>query len=322
MASADGEEKLFSLLQVFKEHKPLIFETIAQSTVIKIKATLQRAAPQKLYSDQQIFALYQDFNSKYALLKTQARAIGPDELLVPLLNFSDAMFGRFCAAEDEEDAACVLSLLPAQRINQILAELPPELKLKIYKGFSCLDQFNGKRITNVLLRLLGQFEKEGGRPVVDGADYLLKMLSEMEDEDADLLLEELRANPDLRRTILNHYIRISDILRLDDTQAKILFSEFEPRQIAYFILLAGEKIEKIIMHISNARRKAVIKDNLNSLRQGTGGKKDVRKTAQTAKQEILKRLNDLILANEIKLAESDVRPASFFEASAAAGLFN
>lgn len=306
----NGAENLMGMLRLLGVNRHKLVNQLSEKVAARVIDKMRHGLSESNFDYDKTIQSMQDFIVRYELEERAAKAYGKDEDLLFLYELDDGTIVQYLAKCEPIDGAVLLSLFSAKRAQELLNRLPQNLRKNIYNGFSQVHTFTPKVVAGILQKLRQTFEASGVS-VVDGRDFILDMLGNMDDNEAKEFISSID-NQELVADVSKNFMTISALLRLNDAGIKALFSEFAPKAVAHFCYLAGEKISQIVMGVQNTRNGAIIKDTLNSLRSATKGRGAIRTRAEEAKKEILDRLREMVQTKEVTLAENEIRDDSFY----------
>ncbi len=297
-----GTSTVLGILKLLGSKRSAFIESLLEPTINQLierfKGKEQRAAPYEAI----ISAMHQ-LISKFEFERKIAQTIGDDEMLSALSTCDNSVLLSYIIKAPNDQSAAILSLLPPKRRKHMLEDVPTDQRKDLYQGFSKIQEFTPQYIGKTLNQFVSTLEKQDGNPIRDGVSYILELLGNMGEDDEKEFLSSLAENQDLQSAIAKRHVTPASIFKMDDRGIKSLFSEFDPKTIAHFLLITGDKMAELIIPEQNSRNQAIIKDTLSALQNSTKGRKQIRERAEESKVIILNQLREMIARKEVTLQE-------------------
>lgn len=309
MEREHGAEVILNIFHLLGEQKVVFTSNLSPAIAAGISDLAGSLRFRHVNYESSIAAI-QELIIRYELGCVTTAKYGEENDLFTLASLNDSALLKYLSVADVKNAALILSLYSSSMINHYLTRLLAERKKAIYQQLGTIHEFTAQDIKKALKKLRLYVENKG-TPLIDGPRLVLEMLNLMIDDEATAFIKAID-NESLASDIARNFITTNTIFRLDDKGIKLLFAEFDPKDIAHFLYLAGSKITKIVQSVQNVRRVSIIRDTLNTLKNSAKDRSAIRAKAEECQTVILARMRELLLGKEIILHNDDLRPESFF----------
>ncbi len=171
-------------------------------------------------------------------------------------------------SEHPQTIAIVLAHVPTDVAGEVLAGLPPELRVEVAFRIAQSERFIPARVEE-LERVLAQLLKERETVEIErfsGVDRLAEMLNMMESRVADEIMRSIEeVQPELAAEIKQRMFTFEDLVHVDDRGMQRLLRRIETRELAMALKGASEEVKQKIFKNMSERAAEMIKEEMEAL---------------------------------------------------------
>lgn len=164
--------------------------------------------------------------------------------------------------------AFVLSHLSSKKSAQILAELPNNLQVEIFKRIADLDSISPEIIRSVEEMVAEKVSSVTSVEKTDfgGIDYLADVMNNLDTRTEKLIMEELNeTDPELVDEIQKKMFVFDDIVFLESREIQVLLRECDTKDITVALKASSPEVSKVIFSNMSQRQQETIKTDLQYL---------------------------------------------------------
>lgn len=171
----------------------------------------------------------------------------------------------FLASEHPQTIAVVLSHLDRDRAVNVMRELPEKLQAKVGLRMASLGRVSSdavEKISEAIAQRMKSAERVS-RP--DGVKTLARMLSRMESDSAETLLEQISSEDEtVAKSVRDQIFVFTDLTRLDRTAIQALLGKVDRRTL--MIALKGEvRIRKLFLQCMSRNAGDILLEDMEAL---------------------------------------------------------
>lgn len=170
--------------------------------------------------------------------------------------------------EMPQTIALVLSHISSKKSAQILAELPGELQVDIFKRIAELDSISPEIIRNVEEMMAEKMSSVASVDTVDfgGVNYLADVMNNLDVRTEKSIIEELNdSDPELADEIQKRMFVFDDIVSLDNREIQMFLKECDSKDITVALKGSGPEVKKVILNNMSKRQQETIQTDLQYL---------------------------------------------------------
>lgn len=196
--------------------------------------------------------------------------------------------------------AFVLSHLSAKKSALILAELPSDLQVEIFRRIADLDSISPEIVRSVEEMISVKLSTVASVDVVDfgGVNYLADVMNNLDMRTEKTIMEELgEIDPELVDEIQKKMFVFDDIATLDNREIQIFLRDCDTKDITIALKAANPEVSKAIFSNMSQRQQETIKTDLQYLH-------NVRmRDVEEAQRKIIDTIRKLEEAGEIVMSK-------------------
>lgn len=170
--------------------------------------------------------------------------------------------------EMPQTIALVLSHISSKKSAQILAELPGDLQVDIFKRIAELDSISPEIIRNVEEMMAEKMSSVASVDTVDfgGVNYLADVMNNLDVRTEKSIIEELNdSDPELADEIQKRMFVFDDIVSLDNREIQMFLKECDSKDITVALKGSGPEVKKVILNNMSKRQQETIQTDLQYL---------------------------------------------------------
>ncbi|MGN0612598.1 MAG: flagellar motor switch protein FliG [Porcipelethomonas sp.] len=164
--------------------------------------------------------------------------------------------------------ALVLSHINSKKSAQIIAELPEDVQIEVFKRIADLDSTSQQVIRGVEEMIHEKLSSVSsvGEVEFGGINYLADVMNNLDTRTEKSIMEELDvSDPELVDEIRKKMFTFDDIVFLDNREIQTFLRECDQKDLTVALKGAGAEVKKVIMSNMSQRQQETIKTDLQYL---------------------------------------------------------
>ncbi len=164
--------------------------------------------------------------------------------------------------------ALVLSHINSKKSAQIIAELPEDIQIEVFKRIADLDSTSPQVIRGVEEMIHEKLSSVSSVGAVEfgGINYLADVMNNLDTRTEKSIMEELDvSDPELVEEIRKKMFTFDDIVFLDNREIQLFLRECDQKDLTVALKGAGAEVSKVIMSNMSQRQQETIKTDLQYL---------------------------------------------------------
>lgn len=164
--------------------------------------------------------------------------------------------------------ALVLSHINSKKSAQIIAELPEDIQIEVFKRIADLDSTSPQVIRGVEEMIHEKLSSVSSVGAVEfgGINYLADVMNNLDTRTEKSIMDELDvSDPELVEEIRKKMFTFDDIVFLDNREIQLFLRECDQKDLTVALKGAGAEVSKVIMNNMSQRQQETIKTDLQYL---------------------------------------------------------
>ncbi len=164
--------------------------------------------------------------------------------------------------------ALVLSHINSKKSAQIIAELPEDVQIEVFKRIADLDSTSQTVIRGVEEMIHEKLSSVSsvGEIEFGGVNYLADVMNNLDTRTEKSIMEELDvSDPELVEEIRKKMFTFDDIVFLDNREIQTFLRECDQKDLTVALKGAGAEVKEVIMNNMSQRQQATIQTDLQYL---------------------------------------------------------
>jgi len=164
--------------------------------------------------------------------------------------------------------ALVLSHISSKKSAQILAELPNDQQVEIFKRIADLDSISPQIVRNVEEMMSEKLSSVASIDMVEfgGVNYLADVMNNLDMRTEKTIIEELNESaPELADEIQKRMFVFDDIVCLDNREVQAFLRDCDTKDITIALKASNPEVKKVIFNNMSQRQQESIKTDLQYL---------------------------------------------------------
>lgn len=164
--------------------------------------------------------------------------------------------------------ALVLSHINSKKSAQIIAELPEDVQIEVFKRIANLDSTSQTVIRGVEEMIHEKLSSVSsvGEIEFGGVNYLADVMNNLDTRTEKSIMEELDvSDPELVEEIRKKMFTFDDIVFLDNREIQTFLRECEQKDLTVALKGAGAEVKEVIMNNMSQRQQETIRTDLQYL---------------------------------------------------------
>lgn len=164
--------------------------------------------------------------------------------------------------------ALVLSHINSKKSAQIIAELPEDVQIEVFKRIADLDSTSQVVIRGVEEMIHEKLSSVSsvGEVEFGGVNYLADVMNNLDTRTEKTIMEELDvSDPELVDEIRKKMFTFDDIVFLDNREIQTFLRECDSKDLTVALKGAGAEVKEVIMNNMSQRQQETIKTDLQYL---------------------------------------------------------
>lgn len=164
--------------------------------------------------------------------------------------------------------ALVLSHINSKKSAQIIAELPEDVQIEVFKRIADLDSTSQVVIRGVEEMIHEKLSSVSsvGEVEFGGVNYLADVMNNLDTRTEKSIMEELDvSDPELVDEIRKKMFTFDDIVFLDNREIQTFLRECDSKDLTVALKGAGAEVKEVIMNNMSQRQQETIKTDLQYL---------------------------------------------------------
>ncbi len=164
--------------------------------------------------------------------------------------------------------ALVLSHINSKKSAQIIAELPEDVQIEVFKRIADLDSTSQSVIRGVEEMIHEKISSVSsvGEVEFGGVNYLADVMNNLDTRTEKAIMEELDvSDPELVEEIRKKMFTFDDIVFLDNREIQTFLRECDNKDLTVALKGAGAEVKEVIMNNMSQRQQETIRTDLQYL---------------------------------------------------------
>lgn len=164
--------------------------------------------------------------------------------------------------------ALVLSHINSKKSAQIIAELPEDIQIEVFKRIADLDSTSPQIIRGVEEMIHEKLSSVSsvGEIEFGGINYLADVMNNLDTRTEKSIMEELdMSDPELVEEIRKKMFTFDDIVFLDNREIQTFLRECDQKDLTVALKGAGAEVTNVIMNNMSQRQQETVKTDLQYL---------------------------------------------------------
>ncbi len=164
--------------------------------------------------------------------------------------------------------ALVLSHINSKKSAQIIAELPEDVQIEVFKRIADLDSTSPQVIRGVEEMIHEKLSSVSsvGQVEFGGVNYLADVMNNLDTRTEKSIMEELDvSDPELVEEIRKKMFTFDDIVFLDNREIQIFLREIDQKDLTVALKGAGAEVKDVIMNNMSQRQQETVTTDLQYL---------------------------------------------------------
>ena len=164
--------------------------------------------------------------------------------------------------------ALVLSHINSKKSAQIIAELPEDVQIEVFKRIANLDSTSPQVIRGVEEMIHEKISSVSsvGEIEFGGVNYLADVMNNLDTRTEKSIMEELDvSDPELVEEIRKKMFTFDDIVFLDNREIQTFLREVDSKDLTVALKGAGAEVKDVIMNNMSQRQQETIRTDLQYL---------------------------------------------------------
>lgn len=208
-----------------------------------------------------------------------------------LTSMNNAQLAAFIAGLDPETQPAFLACLTPSRVQRLIeSSADAEQRRAILQATLAVGKVTSKEIEALVLKLQAQkgaaAKDQGLGGVVDAGRYLGTLVSGLGDEDRKILLERVKGQGEVEKTLRQYYVSFDATAKLPKEMLQEIFGDRPNAQIAMILFAAAEAVRQAVLAALPDIKAATVRDELKLLESKPFYKKRNDKASVALQKEI------------------------------------
>ncbi len=164
--------------------------------------------------------------------------------------------------------ALVLSHINSKKSAQIIAELPEDVQIEVFKRIADLDSTSPQIIRGVEEMIHEKLSSVSsvGEVEFGGVNYLADVMNNLDTRTEKSIMEELDvSDPELVEEIRKKMFTFDDIVFLDNREIQTFLREVDSKDLTVALKGAGAEVKDVIMNNMSQRQQETVRTDLQYL---------------------------------------------------------